>query len=360
MVSLCMIVRDEEDVLGRCLESVKGLFDEICIVDTGSHDGTVSVAKKYTDKLFFFEWCDDFSAARNYAFSHASGDYLFWLDADDVVEKADKELLYLLFSQLDAISPDVVMLPYNVAFDPSGRVLLSYERERLVRAGCGFEFSGAVHEAITPRGKIIHFNAAISHRKTHPSEPGRNLRILEKQISENGGSNPRNCYYFARELSEAHRLDEAIFWYTRCAENPTAWIENRKSAYLEMSRVFLLQNRPDDAQKALFKALELGAPRADLCCELGRNFLEKNDLKTAEFWYKLAPEQFLSNAGGFVHADCGDYIPYLQLCVINDRLGNKKEAARYNRLAWEVYPDSEACRKNAEYFKKLGIDGENN
>ena len=81
-----MIVRDEEDVLGRCLDSVRGLVDEIVIADTGSEDSTRAIALRYTDKVYDFTWVDDFSAARNFAFSKASGDYLLWLDADDVIE----------------------------------------------------------------------------------------------------------------------------------------------------------------------------------------------------------------------------------------------------------------------------------
>ena len=74
-VSLCMIVKNEEDVLERCLESAAGLVDEIIIVDTGSTDRTRKIAARFTDKIFDFSWRDDFSAARNASFSHASMDY---------------------------------------------------------------------------------------------------------------------------------------------------------------------------------------------------------------------------------------------------------------------------------------------
>lgn len=83
-VSLCMIVKNEEDVLERCLKSVAGLVDEIIIVDTGSTDRTREIATHFTNQIFDFPWQDDFSAAQNEAFSHASMDYCMWLDADDV------------------------------------------------------------------------------------------------------------------------------------------------------------------------------------------------------------------------------------------------------------------------------------
>ena len=84
-LSLCMIVKDEEPVLERCLESVRGLFDEIVVIDTGSVDRTREIALSFGAFVYDFPWRDDFSAARNFSFSKATGNYLFWMDADDVL-----------------------------------------------------------------------------------------------------------------------------------------------------------------------------------------------------------------------------------------------------------------------------------
>ena len=82
-----MIVKNECEVLDRVLGSVISFADEIIVIDTGSTDNTAEIAKKYTDKVFSFEWKDDFSAARNFSFSKGTSDYLMWLDADDVVPR---------------------------------------------------------------------------------------------------------------------------------------------------------------------------------------------------------------------------------------------------------------------------------
>ncbi len=95
-ISLCMIVRDEEAVLGWCLESVAPAVDEIIVVDTGSIDGTKAVAAAYTDRIFDFAWVDDFAAARNASFAKATGDYILWLDADDVLLPEDLDALLCL------------------------------------------------------------------------------------------------------------------------------------------------------------------------------------------------------------------------------------------------------------------------
>ena len=99
-ISLCMIVKNEERVLARCLESLKGLVDEIIIVDTGSADATREIAGKYTDKVYDFAWVNDFSAARNFAFSKASCEYIYSADADEVLDEENRRRFFLLKENL--------------------------------------------------------------------------------------------------------------------------------------------------------------------------------------------------------------------------------------------------------------------
>ncbi len=115
-ISLCMIVKNEERVLGRCLESVQEIADEIIIVDTGSEDRTKEIAEKYHARVFEQEWQDDFSRARNYSFSHAEMDYCMWLDADDIITKSEALKLKRWIEETDE-SSDVIMLRYVAGFD---------------------------------------------------------------------------------------------------------------------------------------------------------------------------------------------------------------------------------------------------
>ena len=107
-VSVCMIVKDEEMVLARCLETVKSWVDEMIIVDTGSTDGTKEIARRYTDRVYDFAWRDDFAAARNFTFSKARCDYCMWLDADDVILPEDQVGFVRLKETLDKTT-DIVM-----------------------------------------------------------------------------------------------------------------------------------------------------------------------------------------------------------------------------------------------------------
>ena len=89
-ISLCMIVKNEEQVLARCLDSVADLMDEIIIVDTGSTDRTKEVAARYTDQIYDFTWIGDFSAARNFSFSKATMEYIYAPDADEVLDAENR------------------------------------------------------------------------------------------------------------------------------------------------------------------------------------------------------------------------------------------------------------------------------
>lgn len=89
-ISLCMIVKNEERILSRCLDSLQGIADEIIIVDTGSSDATKEIAAKYTDQVYDFAWTGNFSDARNFAFSKAKMDYIYSADADEVLNQENR------------------------------------------------------------------------------------------------------------------------------------------------------------------------------------------------------------------------------------------------------------------------------
>ena len=152
-LSLCMIVKNEEERLARCLSGVQGAVDEIIIVDTGSTDGTKRVAGQFTSRVYDYAWDDDFSAARNASLDRATKPFILWLDADDVVERSEKEKLMALKNRLTA-DVDAVMTPYHTGIGQDGRPTLIYERERIVRRDAGFVFSGVVHEAMRVSGNV--------------------------------------------------------------------------------------------------------------------------------------------------------------------------------------------------------------
>ncbi len=156
-ISLCMIVKNDQNTIGRCLESVHHIVDEINIIDTGSQDRTLDICRILTDRIFPFEWVDHFALARNYSFEQATQEFILWLDADDMLEKQDAAKLLELKHTLDPTTTptvDSVSMKYHYAFDNHGNVTLHFRRNRLVRQSAGFRWHGAVHEYLAVEGNI--------------------------------------------------------------------------------------------------------------------------------------------------------------------------------------------------------------
>ena len=198
-LSLCMIVKDEEKNLPGCLECIKEVVDEIIIVDTGSTDNTIKIAKDYGAKVYYFDWCDDFSAARNESLKYATGDYIIWLDADDRIEKEEIEKLIELKNRLPKDKNKAYAL----------KITNFYKEEtcyqiRIFPNLSKIRFEGRVHEQVSSvlsRLKIpthlediniLHLgykNPYINRKKGE-----RNLRLLLEELK----ANPNNwmTHYF--------------------------------------------------------------------------------------------------------------------------------------------------------------------
>lgn len=148
-------------------DSVRDAVDEIVIVDTGSTDRTKEIARGYTEKVFDFEWIDDFSAARNYAYAQATMDYQMWLDADDVLPASEREKLLRLKQTLPD-DTDIVTMKYHTHFDENGNPVLTSTRERLTKRSRGYLWQDPVHECIPLSGRIVQSDIAIWHQKPVP------------------------------------------------------------------------------------------------------------------------------------------------------------------------------------------------
>ncbi len=193
-ISLCMIVKNEERTLANCLNCVRGVVDEIVIVDTGSTDRTRQVAAAFTDRIFDFEWIDDFAAARNAAYARAAMDYILWLDADDILPPAEAVALRKLKAALPG-EADAVMMRYATEFDPQGRPAFSYYRERLTKRARGFLWRESVHEYLDVSGVVLTSEITVFHatRKEEggAAASGRNLRIYVRLIAGGEALSPR-------------------------------------------------------------------------------------------------------------------------------------------------------------------------
>ena len=347
-----MIVKNEQDVIARCLESVKDIADEIIIVDTGSSDKTVEIASHYTQNIYHFDWIDDFSAARNFSFSKATKEYILWLDADDVIEpKYQKEFITLKQTLPHTI--DIVMLPYHVAFDENNQAIHSYYRERLLKRESNFKWLGAVHEAITPNGNVVFKKAAISHKKIHPSDPDRNIRIFEKLLSEGQNLEPRQQFYYARELYYHKKFHEAAEELKAFLSRTDGWAEDKSDACRRLADCYYGLSNDGKALEALLLGLKYGVPRPELCCDIGKWFFDRGCFAEAAYWYRQALKNRKSTGtDGFMQEELRGYVPCIQLCVCYDRMGQWERAERFNEMAERMKPGTPACAQNREYFQR--------
>lgn len=351
-ISLCMIVKDEEAILSRCLESVKNIADEIIIIDTGSIDNTKDIAFRYTNNIFDFEWIDDFSAARNTAFSKATMDYILWLDADDVIEEEDYKKIIELKETID-ISVDSVTMKYNLAFDEYGKVSFSSRRNRLVKREKNFRWIGAVHEYLEVYGNIIHSEIAITHKSIY-HDNDRNLNIYEKRLKEGEIFSPRDLYYFANELLDHKMYERAANFYEDFLNTKKGWSEDNISSCGKLADCYYYLADKERELKSIVRSFTYGNPRAEFCCRLGFYFLDIGDISTSIIWYKLATQlEEKKEQLGFYNPIFSTWLPHLQLCVCYDRIGNYKLAYLHNEVALQYRPDDEILLKNRKYFNDI-------
>lgn len=351
-ISLCMIVKNEEDVLARCLSSVRGVADEIIIVDTGSTDRTKEIAVKFNAVIYDFEWIDDFAAARNFAFDKATKDYIMWLDADDFLKESDR-LKWIDLKRTLPPETDSVMMHYHLTFDQNGQPVFSLKRNRLVRRSRRFRWIGAVHEYLDVRGHIIHSDIAVTHGKVK-AVTDRNLQIYRRRISCGEKFSPRDLYYFANELKDHSFYEEATAYYDRFLATRQGWVEDQIAACLKQADCYHAMYDRDLQLRSLFRSLEYDLPRAECCCRIGALFMEEERYKQACYWFERATE--LGDPpqhGGMIEHTAWTWLPWLQLCVCYDKQGQPEKAYACNERARQYQPHHPSVLHNKRYLEQV-------
>ncbi len=347
---MCMIVRDEEDVLARCLESVQPFVDEIVIVDTGSTDSTKQIAARFTDKVFDFVWCEDFAKARNFSFSKATLPFVMWMDADDVILPQYVDNWKSFVDNFDTTA-DVVMLPYDLTFDAAGKASFWFYRERIVRRALGLQWNGAVHEVLTPCGKVIKGDARIAHKKTKINLSGRNLKIYQKLERSGVKFSPREKYYYGRELFFNQRYAKTRKILQDFVDRGEGWSENLIDGCVVLSWCYARLKEEKKQLLALTQSFLFDIPHRDICFELGNLFFERKNYPLANFWFN----QTLSakDSSGFINQELSGFLPWLSMALCHYHLGNIALANECNEKAALFKPESPAVLHNRAFFKEL-------
>jgi glycosyltransferase involved in cell wall biosynthesis len=345
-----MIVKNEGGNIADCLDCAKKIVDEIIIVDTGSTDDTKEIAKRYTDKIYDFEWCDDFAAARNYSYSFATQDYIMWLDADDII---DDENIAKFIEYKDKITDDdVIMMRYATQTNDRGEYTFSFFRERMSKRVNNYRWHEPVHEYLEKSGKIVQADIVIKHNKHTRSYSDRNMKIYEKQIEEGKTLSTRGLYYYARELYSFRRYKASLDMYLDFFSRKDGWVEDRISACEGMADCCSSLGDDKKALVTLFQSFLYDTPRAEICCKIGYIYKKQNDWKKALYWFKSVLALEKPKTWGFIRAEFWDYIPLAECVVCCDKLGDIDKAEEYNEKVAELRPDSASVEYNRQYFRK--------
>lgn len=337
-ISLCMIIKDEEDVLDRCLQSVCDLVDEINIVDTGSKDKSIEIANKYTNRVFHFPWNNSFADARNESFKHATKDYIFYMDADDVLLKSDRENFKQMKETLDP-STDAVSMYYHAGVDEFNNVTLKYRRNRLVKRARNFIWKGKCHNYLEVSGKILDSDIAITHLKEgHSNE--RNLQIYKDRIKRKEAFSPRDYFYYGNELRENGYHNEAIDAYIKRLAQKDGWKEEKIFSAIFKADCYRLIQEEELELSSLLEALTLSLyPRAEITARIGFHYQQRRYFIDAILWYMLALRAHQVNDRGLFYPPYYTWYPHQQLCICFYNLQLFEDAYYHNEKALKFRQD---------------------
>ncbi len=285
-ISCCMIVKNEEKILARCLDSVADLVEEIIIVDTGSTDRTKEIALRYTDKIYDFEWIDDFSAARNFAFSKAEKEYIYSADADEVINEENRkkfrEMKEVLLPEIDIVQMKYAnQLSYGTAYNFDEEY-----RPKLFKRLREFTWIEPIHETVRLEPVVYDSEIVIEHRPEN-SHSKRDFFTFQKEIKKGGRLSKRLHHMYAMELyisGEAEDFWEAEEFFTAAAQDPERSLDEVKEAACVVCRGARLR---DDSRTLLKMCLKdmLTEGSSEMCYELGEYFFSHGDYEEAAMWY---------------------------------------------------------------------------
>ena len=262
-VSLVMIVRNEEHQLAECLRPVAQLFDEIIVVDTGSTDATKQIARQFTPKVIDFAWCDDFSAARNESLRHATGEWVFWLDADDRLSAENLAKLESLLARLD--DSRCVYLMDTVCwteYAADGTTLISHPR--LFRRLDGLRWTGRVHEqlrfssgaepldAFASEVRIDHLG--YQDRAAQQRKLQRNVRLLRMDYAINP-DDESTLLHLGMSYFHLGRFHDAQEYLTRLVAGSRSGGDHFRQVYASLAQIALKLGQLPEALAATERGL---------------------------------------------------------------------------------------------------------
>ena len=287
--SLCMIVKNEEAVLERCLKSLCDIMDEIIIVDTGSSDKTKEIAGKYTDKIFDYKWCNDFADARNFAASKASGDYIYTADADEYLDSQNREKLIQL-KKILLPEIEIVQMLYHTPVELS--TVYNFEEEyrpKLYKRLRTFNWIDSIHETLRIDPVVYDSDIVVEHRPL-TNHASRDFAAFERIVADGRKLSKKLHHMYAMELFRSGKDNDflkAEEAFKRTLVEDGRSIDEVKEAFCVLARCYRVKG---DIVSFMECALKDAATSscAEICCELGAYYESIDNIEEAVMWYQNA------------------------------------------------------------------------
>lgn len=284
-ISLCMIVKNEERILARCLDSIADLMDEIIIVDTGSTDATKEIARKYTDKVYDFEWVNDFAAARNYAFSKASMDYIYSADADEVLNSENHQKFKAL---KEALMEEIEIVQMKYGNQLENGTVYNFDEEyrpKLFKRNRQFVWIEPIHETVRLDPVVYDSDIVITHLPEN-NHAGRDIGYFEREIKSGKNLSKRLLNMYIRELYLNGTRDniEAAKDYLLGKVADFEDEDDINQIYSVLARGARMDNDAATLMKYVSRVVA-GKGCSEICFELGEFYYSLEDYEEACMWY---------------------------------------------------------------------------
>lgn len=352
-LSLSMIVKASDDealLLNRCLKSVAQFVDEINITITGENEMCEKVCKQYGAKVSHFKWVNDFSKARNFNFSQATGDYILWLDADDVLRGGEK--LEETVEEMEKNHIDTVIFPYLYDFDSNGLCIVRHLKTRIVKNDGCVTWVGALHEDFHQNRDIRQFldeKIEVLHltdekRATQSSK--RNLAIAKSELLR-AKNDPRSHYLVANAYLAQHDNKNALK-YLKSFLSMSQSDEEKYLVYLNISDIL-----EDKREEYIGKAWALRPAYPNTYFKMGEHLYKKGKYKEAKNFIELGLQMPKPDSSIIVYNPREyDYVPLSLMVNICFELGEYSKALATMDVILKLYPKDEGVLSRKKAIEK--------
>ena len=344
-ISVCIIAKNEEKHIEECCKHLAPYGFEIVLVDTGSADGTVELARRYTDCIYHFDWCNDFSAAKNFALEKASHDWILSIDCDEYIESIDRDALATLMQSQPTAAGRILI---RNRFTENGQT--AYEQVRVSRFvnRRHYRFEGAVHEQLVPIGvpggnlspvkyvydapiTVLHVGYDGSEEEMRDKSM-RNIALLEQELATQG-EDPYIYYQLGQSYRKIHDYEKAFYYFDLGLSMDVDPALDYVQTMVESYGYTLLDLKRNQDALNLLGVYEEFSKRADFVFLMGLIYMNNGlfDESVQEFTKATTIEEFAVDG-------VNSYKAYYNIGVIYECTGHTKEAKEAYRKCGSYEP----------------------